>query len=829
MGFYLDIATTYGTRAEKDLKSWAKTLKQLASLRNQRIFLLKCRRLNIFPRHIDSAADGTTQHLYIPDGTVGGRIHHFNNRLKHKLINLEIRSIFRVLNEKERFLRALEISLHDLIPHHIRSEFFNRQNIVYNRKFNTIKQNNIRKIDNLRSTQEIKIKTKANWIKNLTDIQIPTDVSEFISLGPKFSIPTTTRHFPIIHTLAEIEKITRDLDTKEKNVIIARTTNVITNYLHSPGNHNNSLNNLYNKSKRFLSQNPDLLVLRADKGAVTVLISKEHYHNLALDILNDDEAYLTLNRDPTSTIQQKANKLMSNLKKDGQVDELTAKNHMIYNSVAPKFYGLPKIHKEPIKLRPIISSIDSPSSKVSTLVANILSKAYDQNNPYFTKDSFQFAQEFNDREIPENHVLVSLDVTSLFSNITLDLTVNCLKKKWNTIQPHCNIEINRFIELVSFIFNNTFFAYNGNFYKQTLGAPMGGQASSIIALYVMDELLDTCIPKLPFQLPAVKKYVDDLFCIIPAGKDEEILTTFNNYDRHIQFTIEKEDENNSVPFLDTRVIRTSNNLIKLNWYTKPTSSGRYLNFHSDVSTKMKINLVTAMKNRIHKICHPDFYNANIMKLFNIFLDNSYPRSLLNRILHYPVDRTVAIPPAPNEEPPTNDKYGTLPNINNLTPKLISILKETNTKIATKNIFNINNLFSKTKDTTGIMEKSNVVYKISCQDCTSTYIGQTSRNLKGRIISHKSDCRTNKNTCALAQHVIATNHRPAYNQVKILDSDTSYTRRTFKEMVRIHQEDNSLNKKSDIDNLSQIYSLLISIDKRGLNNSNEEDSISNQSP
>lgn len=829
MGFYRDIANTYGTRAEKDLKSWAKTLKHLASLRNQRIFLLKCRHLSIFPQHINAATDRTTQHLYIPDGTVGNRIHHFNNRLKHKLINLEIRSIFRVLNERERVLRALEVSLRGLLPQHVCSEFFNRQNIVYNRKFNTIKQNNIRKIDHLRSTQEIKIKTKPNWIKNLTDLQIPTDISEFISLGPKFCIPTTTRHFPIIHTLAEIEKITRDLDTKKKDILVARTTNVITNHLQSHGDHNNSLSVLYDKSRRFLSQNPNLLVLRADKGAVTVLITKEHYHNLALDILNDSESYLTLSRDPTSTVQQKANKLISNLKKDGQVDELTAKQHMIYNPVAPKFYGLPKIHKDPVKLRPIISSIDSPLSKVSTLVANILSKAYDPNNPYFTKDSFQFAQEFNNKEIPENHVLVSLDVTSLFSNITLDLTISCLKKKWNIIQPHCNLEVDRFIELISFIFKNTYFSYGGNFYKQILGAPMGGQASSIIALYVMDELLDSCIPKLPFQLPTVKKYVDDLLCIIPSGKHEEILTTFNSYNRHIQFTIEIEDENNSVPFLDTRVIRTSNNRLKLNWYTKPTSSGRYLNYHSNVSKKMKINLVTAMKNRIHKICHPDFYNTNITKLFNILLENSYPRGLLNKVLHQPIDRTTADVPAVHTEPLTDHKYGTLPNINNLTPKLISILKETNTKIATKNIFTINSLFSKTKDSTSIMDKSNVVYKICCQDCTSTYIGQTSRSLKGRITSHKSDCRTNKNTCALAQHVLSTGHRPAYNQVKVLDSDTSYTRRTFKEMVRIHQEDNSLNKKSDIDSLSQIYSYLIAIDKKGLNNYNEEDDIQGQSP
>lgn len=36
----------------------------------------------------------------------------------------------------------------------------------------------------------------------------------------------------------------------------------------------------------------------------------------------------------------------------------------------------------------------------------------------------------------------------------------------------------------------------------------------------------------------------------------------------------------SVSFLDTQVIRPENNSIKLDWYRKPTASGRYINFNS---------------------------------------------------------------------------------------------------------------------------------------------------------------------------------------------------------------------------------------------------------
>ena len=172
-----------------------------------------------------------------------------------------------------------------------------------------------------------------------------------------------------------------------------------------------------------------------------------------------------------------------------------------------------------------------------------------------------------------------------------------------------------------------------------------------------------------------------------------------------------------------------------------------MNFHSSVNMKIKLNLVLGMKNRLYKICHPDFYNKNLNKLYSLLRDNSYPEDLLNKLLRREADRTPTIEPDVNpsseEDPIEATKYGTLPNITNLTPKLVDILKPTNTKIAIKNVKTVGNLYSKTKDKTKPQDKSNVVYRIGCQDCTSTYIGQTSRKLKGRITSHKSDCRTGK--------------------------------------------------------------------------------------
>lgn len=106
------------------------------------------------------------------------------------------------------------------------------------------------------------------------------------------------------------------------------------------------------------------------------------------------------------------------------------------------------------------------------------------------------------------------------------------------------------------------------------------------------------------------------------------------------------------------------------------------------------------------------------------------------------------------------------------------------------------------------QKSNIVYEIPCKDCSKTYIGQTSRSMNSRIISHRSDCKRNINSCALSEHVNRNDHRIDYDNSRILDSEKNLMKRVFLEMVHINSNSNSMNKRTDLNNLSQIYTYLL---------------------
>ena len=75
--------------------------------------------------------------------------------------------------------------------------------------------------------------------------------------------------------------------------------------------------------------------------------------------------------------------------------------------------------------------------------------------------------------IDKTEIMVSLDVTSLFTNMPLDVALDGLVGRWDSIKSVTNIPKSEFINAVKFVLTSTYFTFNGIIYKQTFDAPMG--------------------------------------------------------------------------------------------------------------------------------------------------------------------------------------------------------------------------------------------------------------------------------------------------------------------------------------------------------------------
>ena len=80
------------------------------------------------------------------------------------------------------------------------------------------------------------------------------------------------------------------------------------------------------------------------------------------------------------------------------------------------FYTLTKIHKPTPVGRPIISGCDGPTERLSAFVDKLLQPIAKEQESYL-KDSTDFINFIERKRVPYNAILVSMDVTSLFTNI----------------------------------------------------------------------------------------------------------------------------------------------------------------------------------------------------------------------------------------------------------------------------------------------------------------------------------------------------------------------------------------------------------------------------
>lgn len=543
-----------------------------------------------------------------------------------------------------------------------------------------------------------------------------------------------------------------------------------------------------------------------------------------LNLLNDDETYIKENKDPTNKIQNFNNNTLKHWLDNNYIDNITYKKLISYNGLAPKIYGLPKLHKNGIPLRPIVASYMSPVYKLSKFLSNILINITEKNQ-YRIKDSWTFKKFIDNITLPKEHVFFSLDVVSLYTNIPIELALQAIEKYWPEIEKFTKIPKSEFIKSVTYILNSNYFQYNQEIYKQKFGVAMGQPISSTIADLVMQFIEEKIIKKLN-NITFYKRYVDDI--IIAANKNniDSIFNTFNNIHSRLKFTLEKET-NNSINFLDITLIKNINGSINTNWYRKHIKTDRYLNFNSFTTIKYKKSLITSLVDRAILLSSKKFHNQNINKIESILLKNNYPHDFIKKQIKLrintlnnrhktKINTTIDLFPNflgnefNNHQYSENFNYISLPFVPNISLQIEKVLNKFHIKTAFKNHNTIGkNFFNNLKDNIHITSESNIIYQIDCINCNANYIGQTKQTLKNRLYQHKNSIKKkistpNKPNTALSDHAVNNFHNFNFNSPKILHRENNLNKRLIYEMIEIKKSPKSINYKTDIEHLNSVY-------------------------
>lgn len=837
--FYENIRNNHGNLIQRTCKYYAKINRRMTANICARKFLLNCRKYGLIPDFIRNKFNpelisknfninlnndrvNNSKELNNMQRSIESLCNNFNN----KLLNILIRDKCVRITSDKKLLKLHKQKIIATIPPVFANYFINSQFESCRALRERLKCRQKRKFDELKrkvfTDLNIDLDIENEAFANYTDIVFPKEVIWLLSLGKKFSLPYNSNEFPLFNLIADSELC---IGGVEDVALQASIRSDICAFLrHSYKNYKTSkfgkfINQIYKDSKNFLKLHGNLIVTQADKGGKTVIIERTDYMAKMQELLDDRSTYRPLRKDPTSTNQNSNNELVRSLFSQNLIDERKKRSLTTYVALPPKLYGLPKIHKVGVPLRPIVSQIRSPAYFLSKFLGGFLKK-WTLQSKFNIKNSFDFKDRVKDIQVNYNEYLVSFDVVSLFTSVPVDLCLKIIQEKWDSFEGFTNIPKGIFMKLLKFcVVDNNYFLFNNCIYRQVSGTPMGGPLSPILVDIVMEDLLDVSITKFNESPKILVKYVDDLFAVMPKDKINSFLNILNNYHKNIKFTCEIE-ESGSLPYLDLK-LSVVHGRIMTDWYQKPTSSGRLLNFLSSHPKHLLLNTAYNFVRRVLSLGDITSRVSNEKRVYDILERNNYPRNIIKKLIDRCTqqdEQMVTQPNSPVRNLSNDDQHyyvGTT-FVPGVSPYVARILGRCGSKarMAYSNKKTVGGLFSRIKDVTSKEFKTDVVYEIQCggsssSNCDKKYIGTTKQFLKNRIQNHKNDIKAMRGEkTALAQHCVDCEHRPIFDDTKILCVEKDRRKRMLLESLHIQSSANTMNKKQDTDNLHDSYRGLV---------------------
>ena len=226
-----------------------------------------------------------------------------------------------------------------------------------------------------------------------------------------------------------------------------------------------------------------------------------------------------------------------------EIDE-TAKNYLTDNSsTTARFYFLTKIHKRITQPpgRPVVAGIGSPSEKISQLVDHFLNPISMKVRSYLRDTNDLLHHLMKVGNCTEGTLLVTMDVTSLYTNIPNDegirASMRALERfRLGNVKPR-NLSI---VNLLEMVLKKNNFQFNGNNYLQVGGTAIGTKAAPSFAVIYMGDFEDEFVYTYHLQPLLYLRYIDNIFMLWQHGLNELCVSTehLNTRVNTIKFTMQ---------------------------------------------------------------------------------------------------------------------------------------------------------------------------------------------------------------------------------------------------------------------------------------------------
>jgi len=249
-----------------------------------------------------------------------------------------------------------------------------------------------------------------------------------------------------------------------------------------------SLSPLQRQTLKEFKNSKEFIIIPTDKNLGPAVLNRDDYISQLLKEHLLTPTYLKLDSDTASyRILQTARNLKNTFQKfkhlltKPEIDFFTRSFSDSHRT--PIFYGMPKVHKTPMQLRPVVSCVNSFPSIFSSWL-DFRMKELLHLIPSYIKNSTELIKDLQCLNLPRGAKLFTADATSMYTNIDTTTGLQTFTKLFERYKDHIPNSFPKefFLETLKIIMNNNIFSFGDTYWQQLQGTAMGTPAAPLYSI-----------------------------------------------------------------------------------------------------------------------------------------------------------------------------------------------------------------------------------------------------------------------------------------------------------------------------------------------------------
>jgi hypothetical protein len=294
----------------------------------------------------------------------------------------------------------------------------------------------------------------------------------------------------------------------------------------------------------------------------------------------------------------------------------------------PYFYLTMKVHKTPLKTRPIVSCSGSLLFALGIWIDDKLQPVARRQKSYF-KSSYVLKQQLLALRLPPDAMLFTSDAVSMYTSIPTApalLEIAQYLRRNRALFPE--VPIAALIEALTIVMKNNVVQFGDTHWLQLSGAAMGTPPAPPYATLFYAIFEDTILEEFSANLFYYRRFIDDILGIwIPSQSPAEDTLAWNRFKARLSdfhgLIWETEDRSPSTIFMDL-TITIHDSRIATSLYSKPLNLYLYLPPQSSHPPGVLSGLISGMIFRIYTLCSdPNDVRARLQDFWNRLLARGY--------------------------------------------------------------------------------------------------------------------------------------------------------------------------------------------------------------